>query len=179
MVTQYHRGQDELVPVSENGGLVQSAKGLKLHVDTDFKTCPQLDYLLVPGGQGTRTEVNNDSVIQFLKTQSALCKNILSVCTGSFLLHKADLLKGKQATTHWASLDRLRALNDITVAPERYLHEDNIWMSAGISAGMDMALAFLADTAGEQTAGDVQLQAEYYPDGTIYPNKAGYIPEYL
>jgi transcriptional regulator GlxA family with amidase domain len=93
---------------------------------------------------------------------------VLSVCTGSFLLHRAGLLGGKRATTHWNSLDRMRALGDVEVVEERWVRDGRIWTSAGISAGMDLTLAFVADYAGEEIAGQVQFEAEYYPAGARY-----------
>jgi transcriptional regulator GlxA family with amidase domain len=93
---------------------------------------------------------------------------VLSVCTGSFVLHAAGLLEGKRATTHWASLARLRALGNVTVVEERYVHDGNVWSAAGVSAGIDLMLAFIASVAGVESAGKVQFAAEYYPSGIRY-----------
>jgi len=95
---------------------------------------------------------------------------MLSVCTGAFLLHRAGLLSGKRATTHWGSLDRLRTLGDVTVVEERWVRDGNVWTSAGVSAGIDMTLAFIAHVAGKEIAGKVQFGAEYYPSGVEYGN---------
>jgi transcriptional regulator GlxA family with amidase domain len=84
------------------------------------------------------------------------------------LLHRAGLLSGRRATTHWGSLDRLRALGDVTVVEERWVRDGNVWTSAGVSAGIDMSLAFIASVAGEEIAGKVQFGAEYYPSGDEY-----------
>ena len=141
------------------------AKGLSLNPHVAFADCPPLDYLLVPGGIGTRTEVDNPVIIDFIAAQAKHCKAVLSVCTGAFMLHRAGFLAGKRATTHWASLDRLRALGDVQVVEERFVRDGELWCSAGVSAGIDMTLAFIAALAGDETAGQVQLAAEYYPDG--------------
>ncbi|OHB62098.1 MAG: hypothetical protein A2167_00720 [Planctomycetes bacterium RBG_13_46_10] len=77
-------------------------------------------------------------------------------------------MSGKKATTHWNSLDRLRAFGDVIVVEERFVKDGNIWSSAGVSAGMDMMLAFIADFAGEETAGIVQFATEYYPSTKSY-----------
>jgi len=84
------------------------------------------------------------------------------------VLHAAGLLSGKKATTHWASLDRLRALGDVTVLEERYVQDGSVWTSSGVSAGIDLMLAFIASTAGDEVAGQVQLAAEYYPASVRY-----------
>ena len=97
----------------------------------------------MPGGEGTRKEVDNQVLIDFIADQAKHCKAVLSVCTGSFLLHRAGLLSGKKATTHWNSLDRLRALGDVEVVEERIVNDGNIWSSAGVSSGIDLMLAFI------------------------------------
>lgn len=144
------------------------AKGLSINPHVSFADCPPLDYLLVPGGQGTRLEVSNPVILDFIATQARHCKAILSVCTGSFVLHAAGLLSGKKATTHWGSLERLRALGDVQVVEQRFVQDGNVWSSAGVSAGTDLMLAFIASVAGEEAAGKVQFAAEYYPASTKY-----------
>jgi transcriptional regulator GlxA family with amidase domain len=72
------------------------------------------------------------------------------------------------ATTHFASLERLRALGDVDVVEERFVRDENVWSSAGVSAGIDLTLAFIAAVAGDESAGKVQLYAEYYPSGVKY-----------
>ncbi|WP_407351135.1 DJ-1/PfpI family protein [Luteimonas sp. R10] len=93
---------------------------------------------------------------------------MLSVCTGSFLLHAAGLLAGRKATTHWGSLERLRALGDVEVVEERFVRDGTVWSSSGISAGIDLTLAFIAETAGEDAAAKVQFASEYYPSTKRY-----------
>ncbi len=171
----------ECLTISENGGEVVCAKGLKMFADYSFEDCPQLDYLLIPGGQGTRTEVGNVKLIEFVQKQSATCKHITSVCTGSFILQAAGLLKEKSATTHWGSLDRLRAFENITVDEKRFVRNGNVWTAAGVSAGIDLALALVAEEAGEETAGEVQFYVEYYPSLKRYgtAHKGVKAPAYL
>jgi len=161
-------GPSKCLTVAQSVAPVTCAKGLSINPHFSFADCPQLDYLLVPGGQGTRREVNNRLLLEFVMAQSRTCKALLSVCTGSFVLHAAGLLSGKKATTHWASLERLRALGDVTVLEERYVQDENIWSSSGVSAGIDLMLAFIASVAGEQAAGKVQFAAEYYPSDIRY-----------
>ena len=149
--------------VSEQAAPVTCAKGLSINPHVSFEDCPPLDYLLVPGGQGTRTEVTNAKLLDFVATRGKACKAVLSVCTGSFVLHAAGLLAGRRATTHWGSLERLRALGDVTVIEERFVQDGNVWSSAGVSAGIDLTLAFIAAVAGEESAAKVQFASEYYP----------------
>ncbi len=177
--SQKFNGPNELFIINETGDDVTSINGLTVKTNIDFDHCPPLDYLLVPGGLGTRKEVNNQKIISFIKEQASNCKQVLSVCTGAFLLHTAGLLNSKKATTHWASLDRLKAFKEIEVVEQRYIHDANIWSSAGISAGIDMTLAFIADIAGEKIAGDIQLYTEYYPDDKIYPPHDNHLPNYI
>lgn len=168
MWSQNANGPENCIIVSETLEPVICAKGLSINPHTSFTSCPPLDYLLVPGGQGTRTEVNNPALIDFVIKQAKNTKAILSVCTGSFVLHAAGLLSGKKATTHWGSLERLRALGDVTVVEQRYVQDGNIWSSAGVSAGTDLMLAFIASVAGETAAGKIQFATEYYPSPVKY-----------
>ncbi len=161
-------GPTECLMVGQGEGPITCAKGLVLLPQASFATAPPLDVLLVPGGLGTRTEVNNAALIAFIRQQAAQCRAVLSVCTGAFLLHAAGLLSGKRATTHWASLERLRALGDVAVVEERFTRDGAIWTAAGISSGIDLTLQFIAETAGELVAAQVQLEAEYFPSTKIY-----------
>jgi transcriptional regulator GlxA family with amidase domain len=161
-------GVGSVTLVAEKPGALRCAKGLDVLPQTTFADCPPLDALLVPGGQGTRTEIDNPALIDFIRNEAKTVKHVLSVCTGSFLLHRAGLLQGRRATTHWASLDRLRALGDVKVVEERFVRDGIIWSSAGVSAGTDMALAFIDHVEGSAMAGKVQLAAEYFPDGQRY-----------
>lgn len=166
--SKYANGPSNCLIVAEKLEPIVCGNGLSINAHHSFSDCPTLDFLLVPGGQGTRREVNNPNLVQFVARQSLSCQAVLSVCTGSFILHAAGLLSGKKATTHWGSLDRLRALGDVEVVEQRYIRDGNVWSSAGVSAGADLMLAFISHFAGEETAGTVQLQAEYYPSSVKY-----------
>ncbi|HEU4485081.1 MAG TPA: DJ-1/PfpI family protein [Povalibacter sp.] len=171
MLTMWSRhvdGPQNCLLVAESDQPVLCAKGMSVLPHASFASCPALDYLLVPGGQGTRNQVQNSALVDFVARQAAGCKAVLSVCTGSFILHAAGLLSGRRATTHWGSLERLRALADVTVVEERFVQDGNIWSSAGVSAGIDLMLAFISNVASPQTAGKVQFAAEYYPSAVKY-----------
>jgi transcriptional regulator GlxA family with amidase domain len=168
MWSKHAGGPANCMLVAQSMDPVRCAKGMSVLSHVSFETCPALDYLLVPGGQGTRTEVNNPVLVEFVSRQAAGCKAVLSVCTGSFVLHAAGLLSGKRATTHWGSLNRLRALKDVTVVEERFVQDGKVWSAAGVSAGIDLMLAFISSVASPETAGQVQFASEYYPSAARY-----------
>lgn len=179
--SKYAQGPEKCFMIAENSGAVTCSKGMSVNPHITFSDCPPLDFLLVPGGEGTQREVDNPSLIQFVAGQANSCKAVLSVCTGTFILHRAGLLSNRRATTHWASLQKLRDSGDVEVVEDRVVRDGNIWTSAGISAGIDMALAFIEYVTDEKTAGRIQLGAEYYPSGNLYGNmhKIPQAPEYV
>jgi transcriptional regulator GlxA family with amidase domain len=158
--------------VAESVAPVTCAKGLSVNPHASFATCPPLDYLLVPGGQGTRAEAGNPATVGFIAAQAKQAQAVLSVCTGAFLLHAAGLLSGRRATTHWGSLQRLRDLGDVDVVEERWTRDGNVWCAAGVSAGIDLTLRFIEEVAGAAMAGQVQLATEYYPADVVYGTAA-------
>jgi transcriptional regulator GlxA family with amidase domain len=165
-------GKPAPVLVAQSKQPLRCAKGLTVLPQHDFADCPALDVLVVPGGQGTRSELDNPVLIGFIADRAAQAQYLLSVCTGAFLLHRAGLLGGRRATTHWASLDRLRALGNVTVVEERWVVDGRVWTSAGVSAGIDMALAFIARNDSPAVAGKVQLATEYYPEELLHGGMA-------
>jgi len=120
--------------------------------------------VVVPGGQGSRVESSNPAMLAFLKRSAGTAELMTSVCTGSFVLEGAGLLTGKRATTHWASMDRLRALGTVTVVEKRWLDEGSVITSSGVSSGIDMALYITGRLWGEGNARLVQKAMEYFPD---------------
>ena len=172
---------DDCFMVAESLGDLTCAKGLIIKPHYSFANCPDMDCLLVPGGKGSRAELKNPVFIDFLKTRGSSCDHVLSVCTGAFLLAQAGFLEGRSATTYWSMLSVLGRMGNIKVIEERYVRDGNIWTSAGVSAGMDLTLAFIRETLGEEAAEEVQFGTEFYPQRTIYgnPQKRKVIPEYL
>jgi transcriptional regulator GlxA family with amidase domain len=161
-------GGDPLFTVftlAEHAGLVQAAGGLKVQPDYTINDHPPLDLLLVPGGWGTRREVDNPRLIDWIRAQDAQTELTTSVCMGAFLLGRAGLLEGHRVTTHWGSIERLRrALPSVTVLDDaRFVDEGKIVTSAGISAGIDMALHLVARLQGEDLAQQTARQMEYTP----------------
>jgi len=171
MWSLYADGPSECLLVAQTLAPVECAKGMQVLPQCDLAGCPPLDALLVPGGKGTREQVNNAALLDFVRTQAAGAQTLMSVCIGAFLLQAAGLLAGRSATTYWSMLPALRELG-VPVLEQRFAHDGNVWTSAGVSAGTDMMLAFIAHTAGDDTAGKVQLSAEYYPVNTRYGRQA-------
>jgi transcriptional regulator GlxA family with amidase domain len=160
---------------------LRCSKGLTVVPDYGFEDCPPLDVLVVPGGQGTREQADNPALVTFVKHQvEQHTQAVMSVSTGTFILHRAGLLLGRRCTTHWASLNRLREAGDVRVLEERWVVDGPVWTAAGITAGIDMALAFVEHISGPVTAGKVQMAAEYYPDTTARGGEAmhGRAPAY-
>jgi transcriptional regulator GlxA family with amidase domain len=138
--------------------------GLRLTPDVSIYNCPNLDLLLVPGGWGTRKEVKNDIVLKWIADMSAKTKITASVCTGSSLLGKAGLLDGRESTTHWRAFDFLRE-----AAPKTKIRRDvlftltePVFTSAGVSAGIDLALRIVSHFFGTEV-GEATAQHMEYP----------------
>jgi transcriptional regulator GlxA family with amidase domain len=155
-----------VVLISQDGAVVQGAKGMRVEVDYSFSDAPALDVLLIPGGIGTRDEMKNDAMLDFLRTKSAACDWVTSVCTGSAVLERAGLTVGKRITTHWAYLPTLReAAADATTVLDhvRYVRDGNLVTAAGVSAGIDMALWLTGELFGVAHARLTQRAMEYDP----------------
>ena len=142
--------------------------GMRFSADFHYASSTLPDVLIVPGGSGARIAMEDPEVINYLKSAGENCHSVLSICTGMYLMQKAGLFAHKKATTHWAFLDHLKKDNTVTVIEERFVKDGNIWSSAGVSAGMDMSLAFIADYFGEDVASNIQLEAEYFTSPIIY-----------
>jgi len=157
----------EVLLVAEKDAPVVTTGGMKVIPNHTFESCPKLDILVVPGGWGTRKELKNPVLLNWLRMRAAEVETLTSVCTGSMLLGFAGLLNGHHATTHWRSLDWMReSFPAVTVDCDRHVVEDgSVFTSAGISAGIDMALKVVARHYGEQIARSTAKHMEYrYPD---------------
>ena len=134
-------GRGRVLLIAERDEPVECAKGMRVLPHATFEAAPHLDVLLVPGGQGTRREVDNPVMIEFLRRKGAVATWATSVCTGALLLHEAGFAKGKRVTTYHGFIETLRARGDVEVlAGARYVRDGNLVTSAGVSAGIDMAL---------------------------------------
>jgi transcriptional regulator GlxA family with amidase domain len=147
---------EELRPINARGGL-------SLNPSYSFETCPRPDILLVPGGLGTRREMQNTKMLAWLKEQSLNIELILSVCSGSLLLGTAGLLHNLTATTHHAALDELRKISSsISIdSSRRFIDNGDVIIAAGISAGIDMSLYVVARLLGIEQAIETARYMEY------------------
>jgi transcriptional regulator GlxA family with amidase domain len=142
---------------------VVTTGGMRVLPDFDLDDCPALDVLVVPGGWGTRKEMNNEPLLRWIADRSRQVEILTSVCTGALLLGKAGLLDGKRATTHWRSLDWMQELFPKTTIEKqlRVVEEGPLFTSAGISAGIDMALKVVSRYFGEVVARATAKHMEY------------------
>ena len=155
---------DRVVTIAQELRPIRCAKGLRVLPDFDFTSAPPLDVVLVPGGQGTRREVSNPTLIGWLREVGQRCQWVTSVCTGALLLHEAGFAKGRRVTTHWAFVETLRQRGDVTVLENRrYVRDGNLVTAAGVSAGIDMALWLVGQIYGIDVARKVQRGIEYDP----------------
>jgi len=149
--------------VAENLGPVLARNGLSVNPQHRLPDCPKPHILLVPGGQGTRSEMHNTTIIEWIKRTASTAELVLSVCTGALLLAKAGLLDGLQATTHHGAIDLLRqeAPRTIVHSDRRFVDNGQVICSAGIAAGIDMSLYAVARLLGEEVASQTARQMEY------------------
>jgi transcriptional regulator GlxA family with amidase domain len=170
MMAKGSGGEWDVILISEDGGAVQSFLGTRYLVDYSYENCPPLDVILVPGGFGTRREMQNEKHLDFVRRQGAGAEYVTSVCTGALILHKAGFLEGKQATTHWGSIPELQNLGGDTtvVTDQRWVHDGNVITAAGVSAGIDMALYLISLLKDAATAKRVQQMMEYYPKPPVF-----------
>ena len=145
---------------------VTAVGGLRLIPDVTFDNCPELDLLIIPGGWGTRIEINDVKFLNRIADRVAHTKLIASVCTGSSLLGRAGLLDGREATTHWRAFDFLRKASPMVKIRKdvRFTLAEPIFTSAGVSAGIDLALLIVSHFFGTEIGVATARQMEYpYP----------------
>jgi len=153
----------ELFLVAESGDIVASNQGPRSVVDFGFSNSPQFNMLLVPGGSGTRREVHNPVLLEWLQRQADKAQFVASVCTGSALLARAGLLDGRRATTNKAAFDWVISQSDQVQWQKqaRWVEDERFFTSSGVSAGMDMSLALIAEITDVDTAKQVATWSEY------------------
>jgi transcriptional regulator GlxA family with amidase domain len=152
-----------VLTIAERAALVKCRGGLLVQPHHTIDDHPALDILLVPGGYGTRREATNPRLLDWIAGQDRTTKLTTSVCTGAFLLAARGLLDNLPATTHWGSIERLKATHPhIDVRDDvRFADNGHILTSAGVSAGIDMALHIVSRLLGEQVAQQTARNMEY------------------
>ena len=136
--------------------------GLKISADNSIGEISEADILLVPGGPGIDNLLNNKEVLDWIRKIDRTTKWTVSVCSGSLLLAQTGLLDGKNCTTHWRRKEQLSRFK-VNVKDARYIQDGKFITSAGVSAGIDMALYLVSKISGDQTAMMFQLAIEYDP----------------
>lgn len=157
-----------LVTTEKDLSPVQSDLGLAVVPTTTMADAPKdLDVLFMPGGtEGTLAVMRRADTIAWIQDRAARTKHVTSVCTGSLILAKAGLLKGKRATSHWAVRETLAEYGAIPV-DSRVVQDGNVLTGAGVTAGMDFAIALTEQLRGRAYAEALVLQGEYAPDPAI------------
>jgi transcriptional regulator GlxA family with amidase domain len=153
----------EVFLVAEHAEPVAANGGLRVIPDYTLTDCPPLDILIVPGGWGVRREINNEAFIAWIAERGRQVETLASVCTGAMLLCRAGLLDGRHATTHWTTLDWMReSFPNVTVEDQlRFVEDGVVITSAGVSAGIDMALRLVARYLGADIARATARHMEY------------------
>ena len=149
--------------VCEHGGVIASRQGPKSLTDCSFRDAQGFDLLLVPGGPGTRQEVGNQVLLDWLKEQSQRATLVTSVCTGSALLAKAGVLDGVRATTNKMAFDWVTSQSSLVQWEKqaRWVEDGKFFTSSGVSAGIDMSLAVIAQLVSPELADQAATFAEY------------------
>jgi transcriptional regulator GlxA family with amidase domain len=152
--------------VAKEEAPVTTTGELKVMPHYSFHTAPTIDILVVPGGYGTRALLNDKETLDWIRTTAAAARKVTSVCTGSLLLAQAGLLNGRRATTHWGALALLQEISDsrgAAIAVQRDLRfvDDGVITSAGVSAGIDMALHVVDRMCGASVAAETASYMEY------------------
>lgn len=156
-------GMVEIVTVAQQPGPVRSAQGPSVVAEHGLEQCPPLDLLLIPGGIGTREEVENEALLDWLRRRAPETEVTMSVCTGSALLARAGLLDGRRATGNkmffqWVAEQGPRV---DWVRQARWVEDGRYVTSSGVSAGIDMALAVISKLASAQLSETLAVATEY------------------
>jgi putative intracellular protease/amidase len=157
--------KDELrvLLVGPEAGPVTSAQGQRTLADVGRDECPPLDVLLVPGGIGTRRGVDDAALMAWIRDRASAASVVMSVCTGSGLLARAGVLDGRRATSNKRAFDwaASQGPNVEWIRRARWVHDGKYWTSSGVSAGIDMTLAFVAERRGRDAADATARRIEY------------------
>jgi transcriptional regulator GlxA family with amidase domain len=149
--------------VAENTAPITTVNGLSVNPAFSLAQCPCPDILLIPGGVGTRTQLHNAILLDWISRQAREVEMLLSVCTGALLLGKAGLLDGLSATTHHTAIDLLKQIAPLATVREgqRFVDNGQVLLAAGISAGIDMSLYVVGRLLGAEQAAETATYMEY------------------
>ena len=161
-VLRWVPGAEVVFPATARGPLRTERGGLALVADRTLAEVSRPSVVVVPGGLGERRARRDPAILAWLRRVHETTAWTASVCTGALLLGAAGILRGKRAVTHWTAMDELAELGATAVA-ERYVFDGKVATAAGVSAGIDMALALAARIAGPDVAQAIQLGIEYDP----------------
>ena len=160
---RYVPGSYDIRLLAKTAGLVASSSGVRMAAEA-FAEAPRLDTLMISGGEGTRTPVICPATLDFVRRAAAGARRTTSVCSGAYVLAEAGLLDGRRCTTHWQRTnDFARRYPKARLEPDRiWVRDGAVWTSAGITAGIDLALALIADDLGDDIARKVAQQLVVY-----------------
>ena len=167
-----HKPEDNIevfTVAQDNSRPIQCAKGLRVLADHSWESAPEIDVLVYPGGMGTRSQVGDEELRNWVRTIHDRALLTTSVCTGALVLADAGLLKGRAATTHWDDFDELLAIDDSIDArrQDRFVDEGDIITAAGVSAGIDMALHLIVRLHSEDRAREIKRRIQYEPEPPV------------
>jgi transcriptional regulator GlxA family with amidase domain len=162
-------GVEVFTVARDNSGPITCAKGLRVLADHSWTSAPPIDVLVYPGGNGTRAQLGDEAVRAWVRSVHRNARLTTSVCTGALILADAGLLRGRPATTHWDDFDDLLAVDGSIEArrDERFVDEGDIITSAGISAGIDMALHLIVRLHSVERAREIKRRIQYEPDPPV------------
>jgi transcriptional regulator GlxA family with amidase domain len=159
----------EVFTLARGSEPVTCAKGLRVLPDRTWETAPTFDVLVYPGGRGTRRELGDDAVLDWLRDARGRGALMTSVCTGALVFAAAGLLRDRPATTYWSQLDYLGEL-DPTIdvrGQDRFVDSGEVVTAAGVSAGIDMALHLVARLHSTERAREVRRYIQYDPEPPV------------
>ena len=161
---RYCPGAYRLVVMAAQPGLVVSSSAAALLSAGALEPAGSLDTLVIAGGDGTREACEDPVLLDYARQAAAQARRVASVCSGAYILAAAGLLDGRRATTHWSrTADFTRRFPAVRLEPDRiYVQDGPIWTSAGITAGIDLALALIAQDLGEEIARKTAQQLVVY-----------------
>jgi transcriptional regulator GlxA family with amidase domain len=152
--------------VAKTPAPIATTGGLRVVPHHGFADAPRIDLLVVPGGWGTRALLHDADTLAWIERTAAKARKVTTVCTGSLLVARTGLLRGKHATTHWGALETLDSLQaGVTVERDHRVVDDGIVTSAGVASGIDMAFYVVETLFGRDVAEDTAHYIEYRRDG--------------